>query len=200
MPVRGLLDYPPPPAYTRLPTVGGEWPRREEFDAGDARALARRAVARRGDPGRLCGAEPGRAGRRERPGCAAGCCSPAPPCRSRSRSGRCISSPCWRRALPFPVDYLVLPTLLSFLVCVIVVGAAVFADKRRAADAAAPALSAGFMGVGIVSMHYIGMAALHASAHMIHAPLLRGGERGGRDRRRRAWRCGSPPAAAGARR
>src|SRR6267142_4603219 len=29
--------------------------------------------------------------------------------------------------VPFPVDYLVLPTLLSFLICVIVVGAAVFA-------------------------------------------------------------------------
>src|SRR5512138_3573300 len=29
--------------------------------------------------------------------------------------------------LPFPVDYLVFPTLLSFLVCVLVVGAAVFA-------------------------------------------------------------------------
>jgi diguanylate cyclase len=29
--------------------------------------------------------------------------------------------------LPFLVDYLVLPTLLSFLVCVIVVGAGVFA-------------------------------------------------------------------------
>src|ERR1700760_1379277 len=28
---------------------------------------------------------------------------------------------------PFPVDYLVFPTLLSFLVCVIVVGIAVFA-------------------------------------------------------------------------
>ncbi len=31
--------------------------------------------------------------------------------------------------LPFPVDYLVFPTLLSFLVCVIVVGAAVFATS-----------------------------------------------------------------------
>ena len=29
--------------------------------------------------------------------------------------------------VPFPVDYLVLPTLLSFLICVIVVGEAVFA-------------------------------------------------------------------------
>ena len=46
--------------------------------------------------------------------------------------------------LPFPVDYLVLPTLLSFLVCVIVVGAAVFAASAgpltlAAADARRPA-------------------------------------------------------------
>ena len=32
--------------------------------------------------------------------------------------------------LPFPVDYLVLPTLLSFLVCVIVVGAAVVPGQQ----------------------------------------------------------------------
>src|SRR6202035_3669629 len=31
--------------------------------------------------------------------------------------------------LPFQVDYLVLPTLLSFLICVIVVGAAVYATS-----------------------------------------------------------------------
>ena len=42
-------------------------PRREETaDAGDARAMARRALAHRGDPGSLCRPEPGRAGRRER--------------------------------------------------------------------------------------------------------------------------------------
>ena len=40
--------------------------------------------------------------------------------------------------LPFPVDYLVLPTLLSFLICVIVVGTAVFHRQRRAFDAVAP--------------------------------------------------------------
>ncbi len=75
--------------------------------------------------------------------------------------------------LPFPVDYLVFPTLLSFLVCVIVVGVAVFAASagpltpgRRLAAAAV------FMGGGIATMHYIGMTALHASAHMAHAPLL----------------------------
>jgi NO-binding membrane sensor protein with MHYT domain len=71
--------------------------------------------------------------------------------------------------LPFPVDYLVFPTLLSFLVCVIVVGAAVFAVSAGPLTATRLALSAAFMGGGIASMHYIGMAALHASAHMAHA-------------------------------
>jgi NO-binding membrane sensor protein with MHYT domain len=73
--------------------------------------------------------------------------------------------------LPFPVDYLVLPTLLSFLVCVIVVGAAVYATSSGPLTLVRLTLSAGLMGAGIFSMHYIGMAALHASAHMTHAPL-----------------------------
>src|SRR5262245_51451519 len=74
--------------------------------------------------------------------------------------------------LPFPVDYLVFPTLLSFLACVIVVGAAVFAASIGPLTTVRLAASAIFMGSGIVSMHYIGMAALHASAHLAHAPLL----------------------------
>ena len=72
--------------------------------------------------------------------------------------------------VPFPVDYLVLPTLLSFLVCVIVVGAAVYATTSGPLTLVRLTLSAGLMGAGIFSMHYIGMAALHASAHMTHAP------------------------------
>ena len=72
--------------------------------------------------------------------------------------------------LPFPVDYLVFPTLLSFLVCVLVVGIAVFAISSGPLTRARLALSACLMGAGIFSMHYIGMAALHASAHMVHAP------------------------------
>ena len=72
--------------------------------------------------------------------------------------------------LPFPVDYLVLPTLLSFLICVIVVGAAVFAANAGPLTRARLAAAAVFMGLGIVSMHYTGMTALHASAHMTHAP------------------------------
>ena len=73
--------------------------------------------------------------------------------------------------LPFPVDYLVLPTLASFLVCVIVVGAAVYATSSGPLTLLRLTLSATLMGAGIFTMHYIGMAALHASAHMEHAPF-----------------------------
>jgi diguanylate cyclase len=72
--------------------------------------------------------------------------------------------------LPTPVDYLVFPTLLSFLVCVLVVGAAVFASTAAPLTPLRLALAAAFMGSGIASMHYIGMAALHESAHLMHAP------------------------------
>src|SRR5215475_6201533 len=71
--------------------------------------------------------------------------------------------------LPFPVDYLVFPTLLSFLVCVLVVGAAVYATSSGPLTALRLVLSAVLMGAGIFSMHYIGMTALHASAHMLHS-------------------------------
>jgi NO-binding membrane sensor protein with MHYT domain len=74
--------------------------------------------------------------------------------------------------LPFAVDYLVFPTLLSFLVCVIVVGAAVYATSSGPLTLTRLTLSAGLMGGGIFSMHYIGMTALHASAHMQHAPAF----------------------------
>src|SRR5579871_213913 len=74
--------------------------------------------------------------------------------------------------LPFPTDYLVFPTLLSFLVCVIVVGAAVFAVSAGPLTPARLAVSSLAMGIGIASMHYIGMAALHASAHLEHATIF----------------------------
>jgi NO-binding membrane sensor protein with MHYT domain len=74
--------------------------------------------------------------------------------------------------LPSPVDYLVFPTLLSFLVCVIVVGAAVFAASAGPLTLVRLAGSACVMGAGIVTMHYIGMTALHASAHMAHAAFF----------------------------
>jgi NO-binding membrane sensor protein with MHYT domain len=74
--------------------------------------------------------------------------------------------------VPFTVDYLVLPTLLSFLVCVIVVGAAIYAASEGPPSPVRLAAAATFMGLGIVSMHYLGMSALHASAHMHHAPMF----------------------------
>ena len=70
--------------------------------------------------------------------------------------------------LPVQVDYLVFPTLLSFLVCVIVVGAAVYATSSGPLTLLRLTLSSCLMGGGIFSMHYIGMSALSASAYMIH--------------------------------
>jgi len=70
--------------------------------------------------------------------------------------------------LPVSVNYLVLPTLLSFLICVLVVGVALEAvslgQHTYFTLIAAPVA----MGGGIVTMHYIGMWALHESAHMSH--------------------------------
>jgi diguanylate cyclase len=72
--------------------------------------------------------------------------------------------------LPFPVDYLALPTLLSFLVCAIVVGSAVYATSAGPLTLVRLTLSACLMGGGIFAMHYVGMTALDASAFMIHDP------------------------------
>ena len=73
--------------------------------------------------------------------------------------------------LPFQVDYLVLPTLLSFLVCAIVVGGAVYATSSGPLTMLRLTLSSCLMGGGIFAMHYIGMSALDASTHMIHEPI-----------------------------
>lgn len=68
------------------------------------------------------------------------------------------------------VDYLVLPTLLSFLVCVLVVGIAVFAASNKRLTSLRLGLSAFVMGAGICTMHYLGMYALHTSLHIAHDP------------------------------
>jgi NO-binding membrane sensor protein with MHYT domain len=72
--------------------------------------------------------------------------------------------------LPFQLDYLVLPTLLSFLVCVFVVGAAVYVASHAPVSRAAVPAAGAIMGLGIATMHYIGMLALHHSALMLHDP------------------------------
>ena len=73
--------------------------------------------------------------------------------------------------LNFQVDYLVLPTLLSFLVCAIVVGASVYAASSGPLTLLRLTLSACLMGGGIFTMHYIGMSALDASTYMVHDPI-----------------------------
>jgi len=66
------------------------------------------------------------------------------------------------------VDYLVLPTLLSLLLCVLVVGIAVFLASLRSPRLLA--IAAGVMGLGITVMHYVGMIALHSSARITYDP------------------------------
>ncbi|HUG62433.1 MAG TPA: MHYT domain-containing protein [Methylomirabilota bacterium] len=74
--------------------------------------------------------------------------------------------------LPIAADFLVLPTLISFLVCVLVVGFAVFFVGAGRPAGSRIALAALFMGGGIVTMHYLGMYALHAGLHVTHDPLV----------------------------
>src|SRR5271155_5001378 len=62
---------------------------------------------------------------------------------------------------PSGIDYLVLPTLVSFLICVIVVGAGVYAAHAPGPAAVRIAAGAVAMGLGISSMHYVGMSAVH---------------------------------------
>jgi diguanylate cyclase len=64
------------------------------------------------------------------------------------------------------IDYLVLPTLLSFLVCVLVTGVSIYVASLRSKKWLLT--GALFMGLGIATMHYVGMMALHSSAHMEH--------------------------------
>src|SRR5262245_51848317 len=54
--------------------------------------------------------------------------------------------------LPFSIDYLAFPTLLSFLICVIVVGVAVYATSSGPLTRVRLALSSFLMGAGIFTM------------------------------------------------
>lgn len=72
--------------------------------------------------------------------------------------------------LPMALDYLVLPTLVSLLIAVFVVGVAVFIASLAPLRQWALPLAAAIMGVGIATMHYTGMMALHGSVGMHHDP------------------------------
>src|SRR6195256_2808439 len=71
--------------------------------------------------------------------------------------------------LPIAVDYIVLPTLVSLFICVLVVGFSIFTASAQPRTVRSLAIAAFAMGVGIASMHYVGMRAIHASVHINHA-------------------------------
>jgi diguanylate cyclase len=74
-------------------------------------------------------------------------------------------------AAPVPSDavYLVLPTIVSFLICVLVVGVSLAFVSVGAPSVLRVASSAVLLGLGIVSMHYVGMHGLAGNFTMTHA-------------------------------
>ena len=75
--------------------------------------------------------------------------------------------------LPVLVNYDLLLTLVSALVAIIVVGIAMLLVSLRLGRRRLIALGAVVMGVGIASMHYLGMAAMRANCITTHAwPLV----------------------------
>jgi NO-binding membrane sensor protein with MHYT domain len=73
-------------------------------------------------------------------------------------------------AAPLPADtvYLVLPTIISFLICALVVGISLFFVSVGEPSLLRVASSAMLLGVGIVSMHYVGMHGLAGNFAMEH--------------------------------
>ena len=70
--------------------------------------------------------------------------------------------------LPVPINYLVLPTLLSALVSALFVGVSIFLASSFPASRLMQLAAALIMGSGIVAMHFTGMTALHGKAMMLH--------------------------------
>lgn len=74
--------------------------------------------------------------------------------------------------LPLPINYLVLPTLLSVLVSALFVGVAIYLASSSPASWKVRTVAAVIMGSGIVAMHFTGMLALHGKAMLHHAPAF----------------------------
>jgi diguanylate cyclase len=70
--------------------------------------------------------------------------------------------------LPAGTAYLVLPTIVSFLICALVVGISVFFVSVGEPTVARVVWSAVLLGVGIASMHYVGMHGLSGNFAMTH--------------------------------
>lgn len=77
-------------------------------------------------------------------------------------------------AAPLPADavYLVLPTIISFLICALVVGISLFFVSIGDPAARRVVPSALLLGAGIASMHYVGMHGLAGPFGLTHDPAL----------------------------
>ncbi|CCD98948.1 MHYT domain-containing protein [Bradyrhizobium sp. STM 3809] len=77
-------------------------------------------------------------------------------------------------AAPLPADavYLVLPTIISFLICALVVGVSLFFVSIGDPSPQRVVPSALLLGAGIASMHYVGMHGLAGSFGLTHDPAL----------------------------
>lgn len=77
-------------------------------------------------------------------------------------------------ALHFPVavDFLVLPTLMSFLICILAVGFAIFIVGEEALTPTRLGLASLLMGAGIGGMNYVGMLALHTGMQMTYVGVF----------------------------
>jgi diguanylate cyclase len=73
-------------------------------------------------------------------------------------------------AAPIPADavYLVLPTIISFLICALVVGISLFFVSIGEPSLLRVASSAVLLGLGVVSMHYVGMHGLAGNFTIRH--------------------------------
>src|SRR5271154_2009779 len=70
--------------------------------------------------------------------------------------------------LPPGTVYLVLPTIVSFLICALVVGVSLFFVSVGEPSLLRVASSAVLLGLGIASMHYVGMHGLSGNFAMEH--------------------------------
>ena len=70
--------------------------------------------------------------------------------------------------LPSGTVYLVLPTIVSFLICALVVGISLFFVSVGEPPVSRVVSSAALLGVGIASMHYVGMHGLSGDFAMTH--------------------------------
>ena len=77
-------------------------------------------------------------------------------------------------AAPIPADavYLVLPTVVSFLICALVVGVSLFFVSIGEPSEARVTASALLLGAGVVSMHYVGIHGLAGAFHIEHQPAI----------------------------